>query len=89
LRVLPAERGVYSGALGWIDLGGAMDLSVVIRTVVFGEGGATFSVGGAVVADSDPQSELDEARQKAFALVRALEAVGRAGQRPPAIEARP
>jgi aminodeoxychorismate synthase component I len=88
-RLEPAERGVYSGALGWIDLGGAMDLSVVIRTVVFGEGGATFSVGGAVVADSDPQSELDEARQKAFALVRALEAVGRAGQRPPAIEARP
>jgi aminodeoxychorismate synthase component I len=75
----PAERGVYSGALGWIDLGGEMDLSVVIRTVVIKDDIATFSVGGAVVADSDPRAEHEEAEHKAHALVRALDAVSRRG----------
>jgi anthranilate/para-aminobenzoate synthase component I len=73
----PSERGVYSGALGYIDLGGAaMDLSVVIRTLVVREGRASFSVGGAVVTDSDPEAEYAEAIDKARALVAAL-----AGQR--------
>ncbi len=71
----PAERGVYSGALGWIDRGGAMDLSVVIRTAVVTDDTATFSVGGAVVADSDPRAEHEEAEHKASALVRAIETV--------------
>ena len=71
----PAERGVYSGALGWIDRGGAMDLSVVIRTAVVKDDTATFSVGGAVVADSDPHAEHEEAEHKARALVRAIETV--------------
>ncbi len=78
-RLEPAERGVYSGALGWIDLGGAMDLSVVIRTVVIEGDTATFSVGGAIVADSDPRAEHEEAEHKARALVRAIEAIS---QRP-------
>lgn len=69
----PFERGVYAGAFGWLDLGGAMDLSVVIRTVVIANEEATFSVGGAIVADSDPEAEHDEAELKARALVRALE----------------
>ncbi len=71
----PVERGVYSGALGWMDVGGAMDLSVVIRTVVLKDDVATFSVGGAVVADSDPRGEHEEAEQKARALVRAIETI--------------
>lgn len=70
----PAERGVYAGAFGWFDLGGAMDLSVVIRTLVLANDQASFSVGGAIVADSDPQAEHDEAELKAKALVLALEA---------------
>jgi len=74
-RLEPVERGVYSGALGWIDLGGALDLSVVIRTVVIKDDTATFSVGGAIVADSDPRAEHEEAEHKARALVRAIEAV--------------
>lgn len=76
-RLEPASRGVYSGALGWIDLGGAMDLSVVIRTIVVDGAGATFSVGGAIVTDSDPAAEHDEAEHKARALVRALSVVSR------------
>ena len=71
----PTERGVYSGALGWIDVGGALDLSVVIRTAVIKDDAATFSVGGAIVADSDPRDEHEEAEHKARALVRAIEAV--------------
>ncbi|MCW5836146.1 MAG: aminodeoxychorismate synthase component I, partial [Labilithrix sp.] len=77
-RLEPVERGVYSGALGWIDLGGAMDLSVVIRTVVLEDDVARFSVGGAIVADSDPADEHEETEHKAFALVRALEATAAA-----------
>lgn len=78
----PVERGVYSGALGWIDLGGPMDLSVVIRTVVLDDAGARFSVGGAIVADSDPHDEHEETEHKAFALVRAIAAI--APTEPPA-----
>ena len=88
-RLEPAERGVYSGALGWIDLGGAMDLSVVIRTVVVKDDTATFSVGGAIVADSDPRDEHEETVHKARALVRALETLSRQDEPHPAIEQRP
>lgn len=72
----PHERGVYSGALGWIDLEGALDLAVVIRTAVVAGGAATFGVGGAIVADSDPAAEHDETTAKARALVAALGRVG-------------
>lgn len=68
----PTERGVYSGGLGYIDVSGTMDLSVVIRTVVVKSGTAHFSVGGAVVADSIPESEYDETMHKARALLEAI-----------------
>jgi para-aminobenzoate synthetase len=66
-------RGVYSGALGWFALGGAADLSIVIRTIVVTERGASFGAGGAIVALSDPGEELREVRLKGRALVEALE----------------
>jgi len=65
-------RGIYSGALGWFALGGAADLSIVIRTIVVTEHGASFGAGGAIVALSDPAEELREVRLKARALVEAL-----------------
>jgi aminodeoxychorismate synthase component I len=68
----PVERGPYSGALGWIDASGTMDLSVVIRTAIATSGIARFHAGGAVTADSDPASEYDEMLHKTQALRRAL-----------------
>ncbi|HKG02119.1 MAG TPA: aminodeoxychorismate synthase component I [Conexibacter sp.] len=66
-------RGVYSGALGWFALGGAADLSIVIRTIVVTDQGASFGAGGAIVALSDPREELREVRLKARALVETLQ----------------
>jgi aminodeoxychorismate synthase component I len=70
----PTERGVYSGALGWLDFSGPIDLSVVIRTIVVKDGRAYLHVGGAIVTDSDPEAEHDETMHKARALLSALAA---------------
>jgi aminodeoxychorismate synthase component I len=71
-RLEPTERGVYSGALGWLDFSGPVDLSVVIRTIVVKDGFAYLHVGGAIVADSDAAAEHDETMHKARALLAAL-----------------
>jgi aminodeoxychorismate synthase component I len=69
----PVRRGIYSGALGHLDVRGGLDLSVVIRTWLVKKGRAYLHVGGAVVADSDPDAEYDESLDKARALQSALE----------------
>ncbi|MBU8871840.1 MAG: aminodeoxychorismate synthase component I [Gemmatimonadales bacterium] len=71
----PVSRGVYSGAIGYMDHSGRMDLSIVIRTIVCKDGRCTFGVGGAVVADSDPAEEYQETLDKARALIESLNAV--------------
>jgi len=68
----PVRRGPYAGAIGYFDAGGAMDLSVVIRTAVVAAGRVMVQVGGAVVADSLPQAELDETHAKGRLLMQAL-----------------
>jgi para-aminobenzoate synthetase component 1 len=72
----PVRRGVYSGALGWLDARGGAELAVVIRTLLCRGGRAWLHVGGGVVLDSDPEGEWAEALDKARALLDALAAAG-------------
>jgi len=72
----PTARSVYTGAIGYIGFDGAMDLSIVIRTILVREGTAYFQAGGGIVADSDPAMEYQETLHKARALSDALTGVG-------------
>lgn len=63
-------RGLYSGAIG--RLSSDAELSITIRTVVADAQHTTFGVGGAIVADSDPESEWQEILVKASAMLDAL-----------------
>jgi para-aminobenzoate synthetase len=83
-RLEDGPRGVYSGALGYFALSGAVDLSIVIRTIVATEDAATIGVGGAVIALSDPDDEVQEMLLKARTTLRALrqaQAAAPAGKR--------
>jgi para-aminobenzoate synthetase len=68
-RLEGGPRGVYSGAIGYFSLTGAVDLSVVIRTAVLTPGRLSYGVGGAVIALSDPQAEVEETAVKAAPLL--------------------
>ncbi|ROR67050.1 chorismate-binding protein [Agrococcus jenensis] len=68
----PAQRGVYGGVVGWLDLAGDADLAIAIRTVTMRDGVAHVQSGAGLVADSDPETELQEVRSKAAAPLRAV-----------------
>ncbi|MCE4026636.1 aminodeoxychorismate synthase component I [Microbacterium sp. Au-Mic1] len=63
-------RGLYSGALGYFSFDGAVDLSVIIRTLVVHDGGLDYGVGGAIVSLSDADDEYAETVVKARPLLR-------------------
>jgi anthranilate synthase component I len=70
---LEAEgRGAYTGSLGYLTRDGRMDLNILIRTMTVNAGQLTFRAGAGIVADSDPQRELEETRAKARGLLAAL-----------------
>jgi len=71
----PTRRSVYTGSIGYLSFDGSLDLNIVIRTILVKEGKAYFQVGGAVVYDSDPESEYVETLDKAKALIQALSMV--------------
>jgi len=68
-----APRGAYTGSMGYLNRDGSLDLNILIRTMVKRDNQITFRAGAGIVADSDPQSELDETRAKAEGMLRALE----------------
>jgi para-aminobenzoate synthetase component 1 len=71
----PTRRSVYTGSIGYLSFDGNMDINIVIRTFLIKGNRAYFQVGGAVVYDSDPESEYQETLDKGRALINALNTV--------------
>ena len=69
----PTARGIYAGAVGYVDCAGHLDCCITIRTIAMRDGKAYVQAGAGIVADSDPAAEYQETRDKASALIRALE----------------
>jgi len=69
----PSGRGLYAGAVGYLDFAGNLDFCIAIRTVIMSGGKAYIQAGAGLVMDSNPAAEYEETRDKARALVRALE----------------
>jgi anthranilate synthase component I len=67
------RRGVYAGAVGYLDFAGNLDFCITIRTVVIENGRAYVQAGAGIVADSNPAAEYEETRDKARAVIQALE----------------
>ena len=65
-------RGAYTGALGYLDCNGNMDLNILIRTLTMRDGFIRLRAGAGIVADSVAEHELAETRAKARGLLRAL-----------------
>ncbi|QRP65233.1 aminodeoxychorismate synthase component I [Rhodanobacter sp. FDAARGOS 1247] len=67
-----APRGAYTGALGYLDRNGELDLNILIRTLTLLGNEVSLRAGAGIVADSVAASELAETRAKARGLLRAL-----------------
>jgi anthranilate synthase component 1 len=65
-------RGIYAGAIGFIELDGDMEFAITIRSVIVADRRATIRAGAGIVADSVPEREYTETSHKAAALVRAV-----------------
>lgn len=68
----PVRRGIYSGALGYLDPAGDIDMAICFRTAVMVDGTAYVQAGAGVVADSVPELEEKETRNKARAVLQAI-----------------
>jgi anthranilate synthase component 1 len=72
----PEVRGVYAGAVGYLDFRGSLDTAIALRTAVVRQGRLHLQAAAGIVADSDPAEEALEIDNKLRALVRAAPAVG-------------
>ena len=70
-------RGFYTGSMGYLGLDGAMDLNILIRSMLLNGQRFSFRTGAGIVADSDPQQEVLETADKARGLLRAVEVHGK------------
>jgi len=73
----PVKRGPYAGVVGYVDFSGNLDTAIAIRTMFVGPHGASFQAGAGIVADSIPDEEDLECRNKAAALMAAVPAARR------------
>jgi anthranilate synthase component 1 len=69
----PTRRDLYAGAVGYIDFAGNLDFCIAIRTISLRDGVARVQAGAGIVADSNPAAEYEETRDKARALLQAIE----------------
>ena len=76
------RRGIYGGAIGYLDHSGNLDMSIAIRTAVVENGVCRIQAGAGVVADSIPENEYREAESKAEALFEAVRIARGAGNEP-------
>jgi anthranilate synthase component 1 len=72
----PTRRGVYGGCVGYLDFAGNSDTAIAIRTALLRDGTAYVQAGAGIVADSVPENEDAECRNKAMAVLRAIAAAG-------------
>ena len=73
-----AARGAYTGSMGYINRDGSLDLNILIRTLMLDGKSVQIRAGGGIVADSDPDRELNETRAKAKGMLAALTMTGTA-----------
>lgn len=69
----PVRRGPYGGCFGYVAFDGSMDMALTLRTMVIAHGKVHIQAGAGIVADSIPEAEELETRNKAAALMRAVE----------------
>jgi anthranilate synthase component 1 len=68
----PTRRGLYGGVIGYLDFAGDLDVAIAIRTALIRDGIAYVQAGGGGVAESDPEAEWTESRNKAASALRAV-----------------
>jgi anthranilate synthase component 1 len=69
----PTRRGVYAGAVGYFGFNGDMDMAIAIRTILLKDGKAHIQAGAGIVFDSVPEKEWEECKNKAAAVIKAVE----------------
>ena len=67
------QRGIYGGAIGYIDFSGNLDVCIAIRLAYKKKGELTIRSGAGIVADSVPEKEFQECQNKAKAVVLAVQ----------------
>jgi anthranilate synthase component I len=75
----PTRRGIYAGAILYLDFSGNLDSCIGLRTLVAKNGRAYVQAGAGIVADSVPETEFEESANKARAVLKALEIAHRGG----------
>lgn len=72
-EIEPTRRGAYCGSMGYIGFDDTMDTNILIRTLVYENGGVSLQVGGGIVAESSPEAEYQETLDKAAAILNSFE----------------